>query len=567
MNGKSILVLLLSRGLFLGAVVQASTAAGGESSHLLPGLHARTQEWSRDRPDVIPDDSILEAQGARIGHVRFSTLELFDIGGRDQDSKLFRLGNRLHVTTHDATIADQLLFREGDLYRASAVAESARILRSQRYLRDASIRPVAYEDGFVELEVMTQDVWSFNPGISFGRKGGRNSTGFELEELNLFGSGTQLGVGFKSDAERDSKVVTYRDRQLGSSWWDLMFGYSDNSDGRLADFALMHPFYSLDSRWSAGVEFHDDLRVDSRYDLGEKVDQYQAHNRFATAQWGFSKGLVDGWTRRYSFGVTHDEHVFADAPGSAAAAALPGNRKLVYPWVAAEWTEDRFATTRNRDQIGKTEDYALGWNLRARLGYAGTVAGSDRDAFMLDGSASTGFELSSRQSLMLSAEASGRLENGEIANGILGAEARYYFRQTPRRLFFASLSATAGSRLDTDVQLSLGGDNGLRGYPLRYQSGEGRWVFTAEQRMFSNWYPFQLFNVGGAVFFDMGEALGRDPLATKPVGLLKDVGFGLRLGNGRSALGNVLHVDFAVPLDGDASIRNLQVLVETKARF
>jgi hypothetical protein len=45
------------------------------------------------------------------------------------------------------------------------------------------------------------------------------------------------------------------------------------------------------------------------------------------------------------------------------------------------------------------------------------------------------------------------------------------------------------------------------------------------------------------------------------------VGFGLRLGNGRSALGSVLHVDFAFPLDGDSSIHRMQVLVETKHRF
>jgi outer membrane translocation and assembly module TamA len=113
----------------------------------------------------------------------------------------------------------------------------------------------------------------------------------------------------------------------------------------------------------------------------------------------------------------------------------------------------------------------------------------------------------------------------------------------------------------------LGGDNGLRGYPLRYQAGEGRWLFTAEQRLFSNWYPFQMFNVGGAVFYDMGATWGRDPLGTASLGLLKDIGFGLRFGNSRSALGNVLHVDVAYPLDGDKSARKMQFIIETKKSF
>ena len=57
------------------------------------------------------------------------------------------------------------------------------------------------------------------------------------------------------------------------------------------------------------------------------------------------------------------------------------------------------------------------------------------------------------------------------------------------------------------------------------------------------------------------------PLGSEPQGLLKDVGVGLRFGNSRSALGNVLHVDFAFPLDGDPSISSMQIVVETKRRF
>jgi hemolysin activation/secretion protein len=186
---------------------------------------------------------------------------------------------------------------------------------------------------------------------------------------------------------------------------------------------------------------------------------------------------------------------------------------------------------------------------------------------MLEGTASTGYDLSERQSLSLSAGASGRYEDGSLANGLLSAEARYYFRQSRRRLFFMGLSATAGSNLDVDEQVLLGGDSGLRGYPLRYQAGTGRFLFTVEQRVFTNWFPFQLVNVGGAAFFDMGRTFGRDPLGTQSQGLLKDVGVGLRLGNSRSALGNVLHIDLAFPLDGDASISSMQVIVETKRSF
>jgi hypothetical protein len=49
--------------------------------------------------------------------------------------------------------------------------------------------------------------------------------------------------------------------------------------------------------------------------------------------------------------------------------------------------------------------------------------------------------------------------------------------------------------------------------------------------------------------------------------LLKDIGFGLRLGNTRSGLGNVLHIDFAFPLTDVAGIQKFQFLVQTMQSF
>jgi len=544
-----------------------SCAALPAHARLLPSAEARTTHEETKRPAGLPSDEELERSGARIGTIVLDSRPLFDIEHADENTSLSRLGNKLHVPTREGTIEDQLLFKSGDLYRPSLLEESARILRDTRYLRDASIRPIGFHDGLVDVEVTTQDVWTFNPGFAVGRKGGKNTGGIEVEDLNFLGTGTQLGLGFTSGVDRDSKSVYYRDRQLGSSWWDLAARYSDNSDGRRAEFGLAHPFYALDTRWAAGVAMLDDDRTDSRYDLGEIVDQYQTRERMATIYWGHSAGLVGGWARRVSFGLSFEDHAFDAAPEGPPPALLPDDRRFVYPWVSAEWVQDEYRTARNRDQIEKTEDYSLGWRARAQLGYASTAAGSDRDAFMLAAGLSRGLAFGERQSMQFDTDATGRVEDGELHGAKLGASARYYFRQSPRRLLFLGLSGELGKNLDTDQQVLLGGDTGLRGYPLRYQSGEGRWLFTAEQRFFTNWYPFQLFNVGAAVFYDMGATTGRDPLGTPSQGLLRDVGFGLRLGNSRSALGNVLHIDVAFPLDGDSSIDSVQFLVETRKSF
>jgi outer membrane protein assembly factor BamA len=550
------------------ALVCLCAAQAAHARRVLPSLKSRAPKIEVPRPADLPSDVELERRGARIGEIRFDARKLFDAEAADEDTSLARIANRLHITTRQSTIADQLLFKSGDAYKAGLLEESARILRDTRYLRDAAVQPVAYHDGVVDVVVTTQDVWTFNPGISFGRSGGANSSGVELEELNFLGTGTQVGIGFKSEVDRDSRFVRFRDRQLGSSWWDLDAAYSDNSDGRLAEFSFDHPFYALGSRWAAGISLLDDRRTESRYDLGEIVDRHETRERRATIYWGRSPGLKDGWARRLSFGLTAEENQFGPVPGTQAAPALlPADRTRVYPWIGVEWVQDDFRTARNRDQIEKTEDYSLGWRARTQVGYAASSFGSDRNAVMLAGSVSKGLALTERQSAFLGLSTRGRVEAGSIAAGLIEGEARYYFRQSPRRVLFLGLSATAGGNLDADQQILLGGDNGLRGYPLRYQSGEGRWLFTAEQRLFSNWYPLQMFNVGGAVFYDMGASWGRDPLGTPSQGLLRDIGFGLRFGNSRSALGNVLHVDVAYPLDGDSSVDSLQFLIQTKKSF
>jgi hypothetical protein len=70
------------------------------------------------------------------------------------------------------------------------------------------------------------------------------------------------------------------------------------------------------------------------------------------------------------------------------------------------------------------------------------------------------------------------------------------------------------------------------------------------------------------VFFDMGRTWGQAPLAGPSLGMLKDAGFGLRFGNARTGLGNVIHVDLAFPFNaGLTNIRHVQFLVETEQEF
>jgi len=515
----------------------------------------------------LPDGEMLEREKAVIGEITLDKSTVFDLSIPAENNWLYRLANRLHIVTKDKVIRKQLLFRSGDSYSARVVDESERILRRNTYLFDADIKPTRYENGVVDLSVATRDVWTLSPDISVSRSGGENRTKIGLEDTNLLGRGQLLRVARIDDVDRTSDRFEFADQHLGKSWVSTFLKIADNSDGKSNLLSAIRPFYGLDTRWSAGGWVLDDDRRSALYRLGEEAAEYQHKRDYASLFGGWSKGLQNGWVRRWTAGFVFDDNRFSEVVNPTLPAAIPADRKLTYPFVGLEVLEDQFATTRNRDQIGKTEDFFLGTRLSASLGWSDKSLGANRDALIYAARASRGFGSLEDTALLLTASANGRLESGHARNALLTLNARYYRTQSSKRLFFATLNATAGHELDLDQPVQLGGDSGLRGYPLRYQSGDSKLLLTIEQRYFTNWYPFHLFRIGGAIFADAGRVWGNNPLGDEPYDWLTNVGLGLRFAPTRSSARKMIHLDLAFPLGGDASIDEVQILLESKRGF
>ncbi|MFO1406185.1 MAG: BamA/TamA family outer membrane protein [Steroidobacteraceae bacterium] len=516
---------------------------------------------------AIPSPEELEARGAVIGRIIVVPDDVFDPSIPGEDGWLYRTANKLHINTRPAVIRDQLLFRTGDRYDARLIEENERILRRNDYLYDAEIRAVAFDGHTVDLEVRTKDVWTLNPGFNFGRSGGKNATSVHVQEENLLGTGRKVEVAWGSDVDATAWTFSFIDPHFIEAFTRLGVSYTAADDGDSKTFTLGRSFVSLDSRHAWGTNLADTRFVNDRYEYGKKVGEFRQHSQYYEASGGWSDGLVDGWVTRWTAGATWREDQFELEPGKSPAGPLPPDRTWAYPWIGVERVEDAWQERRNQDQILRIEDVLVGFRGWARLGYAPSGLGSTTDAVMLAAGAQDGTDLGPGRSLFGSAWASGRVVRGHLENGILGAEARYYWATSSRSKFYAFASGTTTHDLDEDTQLTLGGDTGLRGYPLRYQAGTSKVLFTVEQRYYTDWYPFRLFRVGGAVFADAGRTWGRDVTGATSDGWLGDVGFGLRLGSSRSAFGNVVHVDLAFPLDRPTDIDSVQFIIETSERF
>jgi outer membrane protein assembly factor BamA len=181
------------------------------------------------------------------------TLNIFDESDRRETNGLFRLADHLHIRTKHATIQAQLLFASGDKYLARKLAETERALRLLSYVYDARIVPVHYADGKVDVRVITKDVWTLSPGLSFGRSGGTNETKFNLQDTNFLGWGKTLQISRGSTVDRTSDTVAWMDPNVLGSRWTSALAYSDSSDGSQRSVLVTQPFYSLDAPWSAKI--------------------------------------------------------------------------------------------------------------------------------------------------------------------------------------------------------------------------------------------------------------------------------------------------------------------------
>ena len=544
---------------------------------LPPGLDRISLETSSATPvpasslepgDEMPDAATLEEHEARIGRILIEVGNIFDESDPTEDKKIFRMANRLRFKTREEVIRRELLFASGDPYSQRLLEESERLLRSKGFLYEAEIEPTSYRQenderpGEVDIVVRTRDVWTLTGGASFSRSGGENATRFHVEDTNFLGTGRELGISRESDVDRSGFEFLFRDHNLFGSRAKLELSLQENSDGYRRLLKLRRPFYSLDTRRSQGIALLTEERIDPLFDRGQPIAEFNHRIDQFTADWGFSRGLRESRARRWSFGFTFLRDRFTDVPGLEPLAELPPDRTISYPWVGFDWVEDRFIEAVDLDKIARIEDLNLGTVLSARLGWSSPAFGGDLNEALVGVDASTGFALGDGRLLLLEGTGGTRWSSEGFANAALSGSGRYYRRNFGRHVFFAEFQAAAVEGLDADRQLLIGGDSGLRGYPLRFQSGDRRLLLSLEQRFYSRREVFKLARFGAAIFVDAGRAWfagGQNDL-----GVLKDAGFGLRLVPTRSSGKTVLHVDVAFPFDAGGSIESVQYLITTK---
>ena len=138
-------------------------------------------------------DPFLPHEGKTIRKIVIFKLEPFgptlDDFTKEPDTWLAKTGNRIQVDTRDFVIRNNILFSEGDKIIPTHLADSERILRQLRFIRDAQITVIWSSEEEVILMIKTKDNWSMTAGINHYRN---DSNAIQAYDRNIMGVGHMI---------------------------------------------------------------------------------------------------------------------------------------------------------------------------------------------------------------------------------------------------------------------------------------------------------------------------------------------------------------------------------------
>jgi hypothetical protein len=496
------------------------------------------------------------AEPPRIGTIRVRALDVFS---PEEASRgwLYRTANAVRFNTREAVIRKFLLFREGDTYDPIRLDETERNLRALPFLKSASVTAGPEHDGVVDVEVVTQDAWTTEPGISFGKKGGVTTYGFDLKEKDFLGTGRSLAIAYDKGTERTDRSFEYTDPYFLAPYVLGDFIYANNSDGEEERAAIGRPFASFTSPWAANAVF-DHLTLNARiFANGDTLSRYHQRHTEGDGEFSWAVAASDVRAQRVSVRFHSFEDRFALLPTSPSP-LLPDDRLFRFVTVGYNDVQNDFLKRNYVNRAERFEDFNLGRVFSAEAGVSPAALGSDFTTWMLRLSVGEGWRLGTQTFVLTSLSYQTRYDDHRhFENEIFSGNAFFVHEFTsalPRQTFVSRLVFDRGWGLDRDVQFFADGDNGLRGYRLYAFEGDKRVIWNAEQRLFLGREILQLFTLGAAAFFDTGAATPQgQPL--RPADFKTDVGVGIRVGITRAATNSILRFDIAYALNRDAKGR------------
>lgn len=221
---------------------------------------AQTDSIKSTAQDTVATGPVFQPeQKVIITHIETKILNSFEDAKTHSDfeKQVYNFLHKLRFKTKPSVIRRNLLFTEGDTVRFEKVTESARNLRRNRFISDASIELLPNGDGSYTAMITSSDNWTTNAALNLSKPGEQWFYNIGLVEYDLLGYGIEAGVLSSKGPERSTNLYLYRDPHFLFSNHTLSFSYLDNSDGAGLNLLLQKPFISREDDWGYTAKWHN----------------------------------------------------------------------------------------------------------------------------------------------------------------------------------------------------------------------------------------------------------------------------------------------------------------------
>lgn len=325
-------------------------------------------------------------QGLTIGSIVFKAVDLVEGSVIDTlqraTSKFGKFINTVHMDTRAGIINQNLLFEVGDVVDPFTFADTERILRQLKNLRDVRIYLETSDTapGIVEVIVVTQDVGSLGVSASFSSF---DKYRLDVYDVNIFGYARQLRVSYYRNANEEIKngyEITIRESNFYKTFIQGELQYTDNYLRQRTRLAIERDFFAPEINYAGGLDIY---RTHENYYFEE----------YDTLEMPYTENSVDFWAgrsfeirKRMNLTFTGRMHVrnFMEAPVVSGDSNFFFHDRTLYLG-GISFTKRNYLKSLRIRGFGRTEDIPVG-------GFVGILAGkeisafADRPYFEIDGS-------------------------------------------------------------------------------------------------------------------------------------------------------------------------------------
>ena len=490
------------------------------------------------------EEDYLKYSGKIIRKIEIRRLDVFgtDInnplaipGGRFEN-----LLNKTHTNTIENIIRKNLLFSEGDTLSPLLLSENERILRQLPYIDDSRIIIVSESDVYVDIMIVTKDVYSLGGSFEFKtiRKGS-----VSVYDKNIFGVGHELKFRMPYDTDSTGSPgfgVYYNINNISRSFINLNLYYFDALGKRMYGFGLDRKLVSSATRYAGGIYIRQTMTTEDLDTLPEPEPlKFNHQDYWLSRSFLLNKERV---TRLIIGGRYINNNVFAH-PYILPDSYYSMQRYKIF-LASAALSVQKFYKANLIYGYGRTEDIPYGALIDIT---AGREINEFKHRFYSGVSLSLGNKLKRAGYLYGTAGFSAFFNENQTEQGTLWLKANYFtnllYVGTHRMRNFLRVDYTRGFGRYTDEYLLFNSENGFTGFrndSLRAE--KQRLTMNLESVLFS---PQKIYGFRFAwfAFGDLGYLFGTNEFFNEGE-IISRMGIGLRLRNDNLVF-NTLQIKFS----------------------